>query len=448
MDSIWTQTARLPQFAPLGSDLKTDVLIIGGGMAGLLCAHRLAQAGADYALVEAGRICGGITKGTTAKITFQHGLLCERLIRQFGPKTARLYLQANQAALEEYRTLCRGIDCGFEEQDAFVYSLRRPKRLRRELAALNRLGFAAEFEERLPLPFATAGAIKFARQAQFHPLKFAAALASGLRIFEHTKVWELSPGRAVTNAGTILANRIIVATHFPLLNRHGCYFLKLYQHRSYLLALKNAPKLGGMYLDEDEKGLSFRNYGDLLLLGGGGHRTGKQSNGWRELEGFARSHWPGAQVTAHWAAQDCMTLDGMPYIGLYSRRTPGLYVAAGFNKWGMTSSMVAAMVLTDLLLNQSSPYEAVFSPSRTMLRPQLAVNGRESVLGLLTPTVPRCPHMGCALHYNPAEHSWDCPCHGSRFEYDGALADNPAMHGKPGAGSAQPRAAKEGSAKQ
>ncbi len=430
MDSIWLQTAQLPPFPPLRSDLKTDVLIIGGGMAGLLCAYKLSQAGVDCALVEANRIGSGVTRNTTAKITAQHGLIYASLLQRLGSQRAKLYLSANQAALAEYRALCRDIDCDFEERDAFVYSVDSGKRLEQELAALDRLGFAAEFVESLPLPFPTAGAVKFPRQAQFHPLKFMAAIAKGLRIFEHTKVLELGPGWASTSGGKISADRIIAATHFPLLNKHGCYFLKLYQHRSYVLALKDAPDVHGMYLDEDQTGLSFRNCGEHLLIGGGSHRTGKRGGGWSELERFTRRHYPKAQETARWATQDCMTLDGVPYVGLYSRGTAGLYVAAGFNKWGMTSSLVAAGLLTDLILGRDNPYTPVFSPSRGILRPQLAANILESLLGLLTPTVPRCPHMGCALKYNAAEHSWDCPCHGSRFGEDGSLLTGPASGDK------------------
>ena len=276
----------------------------------------------------------------------------------------------------------------------------------------------------------TAGALKFPKQAQFHPLKFAAAIARDLRIFEDTKVLELGRGTAVTNRGTIRAKRMIVATHFPLLNKHGAYFLKLYQHRSYVLALENAGSLPGMYVDQKETGLSFRNSGELLLLGGGGHRTGKPGGGWRELENFAQRHYPQARIAARWATQDCMTLDGVPYVGQYSRRTEGLYVATGFNKWGMTSSMAAAELLADLLLGRANPYEELFCPSRSVFRPQLAANVLSSTVGLLTPTAPRCPHMGCALKYNAQEHSWDCPCHGSRFGEDGELLDNPATDDK------------------
>ena len=430
MDSIWTRTADMPSFAPLEGDLKTDALVVGGGMAGLLCAYWLNRAGVDCALVEAGRLCGGVTGNTTAKLTFQHGLLYARLLREFGPERARLYLEANRGALGRFRELCREIDCDLEEQDAYVYALSDRRKLDRELEALERLGFRAEFVRTPALPMPTAGAVKFPKQARFHPLKFAAAIAGGLRIYENTKVLELAPGRAVTNRGTVRAEHIILATHFPLLNKHGAYFLKLYQHRSYVLALKHAPAAGGMYVDEGERGLSFRDEKGLLLLGGGGHRTGKKGGGWRELEDFAKRYYPQAEIAARWAAQDCMTLDGVPYAGLYSRGTRGLYVAAGFNKWGMTSSMAAALLLADLVRGRENPYAELFSPSRSVLRPQLAANAWESALGLLTPTAPRCPHMGCALKYNPQEHSWDCPCHGSRFGENGELLDNPATDDK------------------
>ena len=427
MDSVWTQTGSLPGFEPLQKDLKTDVLIIGGGMAGLLCAFQLSQAGVDCALAEADRICGGITKNTTAKITSQHGLIYHKLIDTFGTEKARLYLEANQQALEVYRTLSQKLDCGFEEKTSFVYSLDSRREIEEELAALDRIGFRGEFT---PLPFSVAGAVGFPSQAQFHPLKFAAAIAKGLRIFEHTKVLELMPGRAVTSGGTVTAEKIIIATHFPMLNKHGGDFIKLYQIRSYVIALENAPDVGGMYVDTQEKGLSFRNYDGLLLLGGESHRTGKKGEGWQGVERFVRRYYPNARETARWAAQDCMSLDGIPYIGQYSRKTPNLYVASGFNKWGMTSSMAAALLLRDMVLGRDSPYRDLFSPSRTVRRPQLAINGLESVLGMLTPTVPRCPHMGCALKYNAQERSWDCPCHGSRFDENGTLLDNPATDDK------------------
>ena len=197
----------MPQFAPLGGDMKTDVLVIGGGLAGILCAYRLSQAGVDCVLVEQGELCGGITGNTTAKITVQHGLTYHKLLRQFGAAKARLYLEANRDALERYRSLSRSIDCDFEERDSFVYALNDRRKLERELAALRELRCEADFETDLSLPLQTAGAVRIPRQAQFHPLKFAAGISRGLNIFTQTKVLELAPGKAVTDRGIISAKK-------------------------------------------------------------------------------------------------------------------------------------------------------------------------------------------------------------------------------------------------
>ena len=426
MESLWQKTVELPRFDTLDQDLKTDVLIIGGGIAGLLCAYSLKQAGVDCVLVEAKQICSGITKNTTAKITLQHGLIYDKLIRTFGLTAAKLYLKANWSALELYAELSQTIDCDFQRRDSYVYSIDDTRKLEKELTALDKIGYGADFSQQLPLPFPVAGAVRIEHQAQFDPLKFLSAISKDLNIYENSAVLELRPDGAVTAHGVVSADKIIVATHFPFLNKHGSYFLKLYQHRSYVLGLKNGPDINGIYLDENEKGLSFRNAEGFLLLGGGSHRTGKKGGGWQELEAFAQRCYPDAPIAYCWATQDCMSLDGIPYIGRYSAKTPNLYVATGFNKWGMTSAMAAASLLTDLVLGKDNPYIDLFSPSRSILRPQLAVNSFETVVSLMTPTVPRCPHLGCALKYNPAEHSWDCPCHGSRFTSDGKLIDNPS----------------------
>ncbi len=428
--SIWKKDGSPLHFDALEGNKSTDVLIVGGGIAGILCAYKMKRAGVDCMLVEAAELCSGITENTTAKITLQHGLIYDKMIKRYGEKTARLYAEAQIKACKEYARLCKEIDCDYETRDSYVYSLHDCQKIKKEIAALCRLGVKAEFSDAHQLPFSVAGAVRIKDQAQFHPLKFLYGIAKDLPIYEHTKAVELTPRKAVTNRGEITYKKLIVATHFPILNKHGLYPLKLYQHRSYVIALKGAQNVKGMFVDDSDRGLSFRNYGDLLLLGGGGHRTGKQGGNWQELEAFAKKYYKNATLAGRWATQDCMTLDRLPYVGKYSKTTPNLFVATGFNKWGMTNAMVAASILCHLVQEKSDPYAHVFSPSRTMLHPQLAVNAFESAVGLLTPTAPRCPHLGCALKYNRAEHSWDCPCHGSRFAEDGALIDNPATDDK------------------
>ena len=424
-DSVWTVSAEMPSFPALQDDIKTDVLIIGGGIAGLLCAYMLHEESIPYVLVEAKKICSGITKNTTAKITAQHGMIYSRLMHKFDTVTVQMYLDANTEAVAEYKRLCKHIPCAFEERTSYVYA-KSMQQIEQEFDALYALGHSAEYARTVPLPVQNIGAIAFPKQAQFDPLQFATHISKGLNIFENTKVRELAGMTAITAHGKIRAKKIIVATHFPFLNKHGAYFLKLYQQRSYVLALENVPKVDGMYIGSEENSLSFRGHGDLLLLGGGGHRTGKQGGSWAELKNFVQMHYPGAKVRYQWATQDCMTLDGIPYIGQYSKATPDLYVTTGFNKWGMTGAMAGALLLRDLVFGKKNPYARLFSPSRSILQPQLCINGIEAVSNILRPATKRCPHMGCALKWNPQEHTWDCPCHGSRFTNDGELIDNPA----------------------
>ena len=441
-DSIWAQTAWKPSFPHAeGNNYQTDILIIGAGMAGILCAYFLQRQHVDYMLVDAGSVGGGVTKNTTAKITWQHGLIYQSLLAESSEK-AYGYLHANMLAANIFRKLCMEIDCGYTEKPAFVYSLSDRRKIEEEVRAIERLGAEATFTQKTELPFPVAGAVRVENQALFHPLRFLYSLAQGqgqdqgrgqaqaLRIYENTPVTKVKGNTAFIKNGQIKANRIIFATHFPFMDSHGLYFMKMYQSRSYTLALENAQALQGMYVDENQNGMSFRPYENLLLIGGGDHRTGKRGGGYRELRDFAAHHYAGAREKANWATQDCMTLDGVPYIGPYAKATPDLYVATGFHKWGMTSSMVSAILLTDMLSGKQPDWAPVFSPSRSMLRPQLLANMGETLAHFLMPTPRRCTHLGCALRWNPYEKSWDCPCHGSRFGQNGRVLNNPAVRSR------------------
>lgn len=426
MESLWKATCKMPEFPALNEDKYTDVLIIGGGIAGILTAYFLQQRGVDYILAEKNRICSNTTENTTAKITVQHGLVYSKLIKSIGCEKAAMYLKANQAAFSEYEKLFEHIECDNEIKDNYVYSLNNRNKLEQEMQALSKIGYYADFCEKTALPFTVSGAVRFKNQMQFHPLKFLSQICRGLNIYENTFIDDVEDSTAFTKNGKINAKSIIFTTHFPFKDNHGCYPLKLYQHRSYVIALKNAIDVNGMYVDENNKGMSFRNYKNLLLAGGGGHRTGKQGGCWGELRKFALSHFPDSAEEYHWAAQDCMSLDDAYYIGRYSKSKTNWYTATGFNKWGMTGAMLSAMMLSDMVCGKRNEFEEVFTPSRSIMHPQLLLNGLETTVNMLALTPKRCSHLGCALKWNSAEHSWDCACHGSRFNEKGEVLNNPA----------------------
>lgn len=447
MESVWMEHNKIRKRDPLPGDMKTPAVVIGAGLAGILTAYYLKQAGIQAVVLEADRIGSGQTKNTTAKITSQHNLIYDRLIRTFGRRMAEHYASSNEAAIGEYERLIleKGIDCDFARCPAYLYSQTGTELLKREAEAAESLGIKAFFRTDCELPFPVAGVTGAEHQANFHPLKFLAAMAEEVEVYEQTKVLRVEGRRVETDRGAVTAEHIIFASHFPFINVPGYYFARMYQERSYVVALEGAGRLEGMYLGIDRDGLSFRNCGDLLLLGGGSHRTGLNKGtgtggGCRYgmLLDRAREIYPDSHGTLRWSAQDCITLDGLPYIGRFSRRRPDWYLAAGFGKWGMTTAMVSARILTSLICGQDCPEAEIFSPDRrftAQAAKELAVHGAHTAKGLakrLLPSgnkeiVPNCPHMGCRLERNPDEESYDCPCHGSRFDREGHLIDGPAQ---------------------
>lgn len=436
MKSIWNQTCQIPRRNPLPGNLDTEVAVIGGGLAGILTAFYLTMEGKQTIVLEASSIGSGQTSGTTAKITSQHGLIYQKLLTDRGEASMKLYAKSNQEAVRDYEQLIssRRICCGFEKKPAFLYTMNQPNLIHLETLAARKAGIPALEVTETSLPLLVKRAVRFPDQASFQPLKFLEALSSCVTVFERTPVMTVKGHVLSTPRGQVTARKIVFACHYPFPLIPGYFFLRMYQDQSYVLALSGAPDLDGMYLGIDPDGLSLRSAGLWLLLGGQGHRVGVQkADPYDALASRARWLFPHASTELQWSAQDCVTIDSLPFIGRFSRNNPDWYVATGFGKWGMTLSMVSAHILTDLICGRQSPYESLYSPSRFRLRPsapRLAVHMAESAKGLTKgfgPGVMRCPHMGCRLTWNPAEFTWDCPCHGSRFDRLGRLITGPAQ---------------------
>jgi len=464
-------TAALPAYPRLSERLIADVAVVGGGMAGILTACALHAEGLRVVLLEEDRLAGGVTARATARVSAQHGLFCERLIRDFGEHLARQYVMAQLHAVKQYRDLiaARGIDCGLTEAASRVYTAPNGPELADEYAAARQLGVPAELQAVQGLPFSVREALCFPGQASFEPLPFLAALLPGPAIYEHSPVRDIRGRLVRCDGGSVEAGEIVVATRYPMLERWGFYRLRLRQEQAYLLALANAPRIDGWYLDADTRGWSLQQRGDTLILSGGLHRCGEnRGDSYERLRRQAKLWFPEAAELRAWSSQDCVTMDGVPYIGRYSAVTPHLHVAAGFGRWGMTNSMVAATLLTAGILGRHYPYADVFSPDRfspaasieAMMEGALyAVRGKAKRLytsaeravseiepghgglvrhhgkqygvyrdesGALYAVSPVCPHRGCALEWNDDEKTWDCPCHGSRFDYTGKRLYHPA----------------------
>ncbi len=471
MKSIWSKSVALPHFEGLEKDLEADTVIIGGGMAGLLTAYKLKEKGVDAAILEAAEICSGQTANTTAKITCQHGLIYKRLTDAFGEKNARKYAQSNSHAIDEYERIIskEGIKCSFERLPSYLYTFSDIKAVQQECESAKKLGIEAYLTEDIRLPVKIRAALCFENQAQFNPLEFASAIARKLKIYENSTAVYDGKGSLTANGRKIRAKHIVIASHYPFIDSSGLYFLKLHQARSYAIAFEDCGDIGGMYYGIDPGALSFRNYGGLLIASGGSHRTGESSGDeFASVTAKVKAIFPKAGEIARWSAQDCMPPDSVPYIGRYSEKHGNFYVASGFQKWGMTSAMVAAEIISDMICGIKNENADIFSPARgvaaascelvrnglhtadalvlkKLKSPSKSVsqlkNGEGDIVryngrtvaaykdenGVVHAVSPNCTHLGCRLRFNTALKSWDCPCHGSRFDIEGRVIDNPAL---------------------
>ncbi len=486
---IWAVNVPSTNYPVLRDDLKVDAAVVGGGLVGITLAYLLKQEGLKVAVIEADRIGQGTTGHTTAKITSQHNLIYDKLLKHIGKEKTQLYAEANEhaAGFMEEIIKKKKIECDFSKQRAYVYTEtdKYISKIQDEVKAALSLGIKAFYTEELPLPIKIKAAECFENQAQFHPLKYLLALAAdipsdGSHIFEGTRAVDFqegNPSKVITDGGhTITAATLVIASHFPAYGGSGYYFARMYPERAYALGVKikdNYP--GGMYITAETPGRSLRSSplenDNIVIVAGDKHKTGQgpdTDTHYAALALFARETFPVIDIPYRWSTQDYTTLDDLPYVGRINSKSQNTFVATGFGKWGMTNGTAAALLIKDLIANGESPWSLVYDPSRFEADPMVknfimtnATVAKHLIGDKLKPVsddkdIPPgearvieqdgkkigiyknedgklysveiiCTHMGCDLVWNAAELSWDCPCHGSRFTYKGDIIEGPAL---------------------
>ena len=444
-ESLWLGN-KMSRFPTLTDSEKASAVIIGGGIAGLTTAYYLAKSGVKVIVAEAGEIGMGISGHTTAHVTSQHDITYGRWIKRFGEDAARLIARANEEAIREISNIsvAENIECDFNWKNSYLFTNDRKKiqKLIDEKNAAEKLGIKASVAEKGLAPFSYLEALVYSNQADFNPTKYMNGLADAIvkyggKIYENSRILHIDGNRVFSQGGSITADDIVIATHMPIINFPGMYFAKAYQDRAYVIAAENAPQIDGMWASVDKGGHTYRSYGDYLLICGEDHKCGtkRNINHYRNLYDFAENMFGGSKISYQWSAQDVITLDKLPYIGKYSKKSDHLFVATGFAKWGMTQSNIAGRIISDLIIGNKNPYADIYSPQRR-LKPSAffssiyinaAVAGHYFT-GLFRLKCPRCVHLKCGLVWNKDEMTWDCPCHGSRFKENGSVIDTPSIH--------------------
>jgi glycine/D-amino acid oxidase-like deaminating enzyme/nitrite reductase/ring-hydroxylating ferredoxin subunit len=490
--SLWVDSAPETDYPVLKPGLHVDVAVLGGGIAGLTTALLLKRDGASVAVVEAGRVGAGVTAYTTAKVSSLHGIQYQSVESSFGADGARAYAEANEAGLGQIARFIDelGIECDFRRKSAFTYTEDPDDvgRIEDEVEAASRAGLAASFTTDTDLPWPVAGAVRVDDQAEFHPRRYLLPLAEavaggGSHVFERSRAIAVAGGkehvRISTTRGELTADQVVVATHFPFLDRGG-YFARMHPERSYGLGLylkRGAKAPQGMYLSTESPAHTVRSHptprGEMVIAGGESHKTGQGGDTAARvarLERWARERFDVRSIEYRWSTQDNMPVDGVPFIGRLAPFQKRLWVATGFMKWGLTNGTAAGMILTDLIAGRVNPWADLFDSTRfkplasakELVKENANVGvhfvgdhlGRPDVpsVGSLAPgeggivrrgaskvaayrdeggTVHAvsavCTHLGCQVKWNQAERSWDCPCHGSRFDVSGRVIQGPAV---------------------
>lgn len=489
--NYWLDSTKLHTFPKLTEKKHVDVCIVGAGLTGITTAYLLSKQGLKICVIEAGRIVNGTTGHTTAKITMQHGLIYHELIKHVGKENAALYYEANKNAKKLMEEIISDlqIDCRYTDDDAYIYTNSSDylDNIKNEWKAYEQLDIEAELLSKLPINIGVKQAIKMKNQAHFHPLFYLqklleACLENGVEFYENTRALDIEFVRqpsVITNTDArIFADYVIQASHYPFYDGLGFYPTRMYASRSYIIAVKpEKPINKGMYINAEKPDRSIRtceiNEDNYLLIAGEGHKTGqgdKMMEHYKALQQFAEENFNVTTIDYRWSAQDYITLDKIPYVGQLTEGHKNIFVATGFRKWGMTNSTNAAQLITDLILKKENKYERLFSPSRDItldpsVRKLISYNtdvAKHLVKGKLErpndelETLEQndacittikgervgifkddnnelhgidttCTHLGCEVTWNDAEHTWDCPCHGSRFAIDGNVIEGPAV---------------------
>ncbi|WP_409303368.1 FAD-dependent oxidoreductase [Peribacillus sp. SCS-155] len=490
-EPFWRDFVALPAYEKLANDIETDVAIVGGGITGITAAYLLAKAGVNVVLIEAGDLLNGTTGHTTAKVTAQHGLIYDQLIKDIGEEAAKLYYEANNEALKFIKDIISelGIDCELTTEDAYVFAMTDEyvTKIQDELKAYKLLGIPGAYAESIPFSISCKAAVIMKDQAQFHPVKYLSGLLQeitemGGKIFEQTTAATLDDEAGVPIITTrdghkIKCNYSISASHFPFNDAMGFYFARMHAERSYVIAIKsNQQYPGGMYINAETPTRSLRytklDGEDLILVSGDHHKTGQDVSTHKHYEAlveFSEKYLGVSEIPYRWSAQDMVPIDKIPFIGQATEKHPNVLVATGYKKWGMTSGTAAALLLSDLILKKENRFAELFSPSRFHAKPGLKniirdnadvvkhfvegkfamvdkhpdelgpdqaalvkINGNKAgcyrdLDGQIHLVDSTCTHMGCEVQWNDGERTWDCPCHGSRFSIDGEVVEGPAV---------------------
>lgn len=456
MNSYWNENTETKEFPKLNKNIEADVCIIGGGITGVSTAYYLANRGLKVVVLEKDKICSSTTGGSTGKITSQHGLIYKYLKDLNGKEFAQKYYKANEEAKENIIKLINKekIECDLERKNAYVYTEveKNIQAIKAEIEHTKKLGINSEFVSKIELPLDIYGAIKFENQAQFDPVKYTYGLANCVikndgQIYENSKAIETveADGKynILTKEGKVRAKYLVITTRYPIIKFPGYYFLKMYQSTSYAILVDTHTDINydGFYINSETPVFSFRTVKsddrNLLLAVGYDYKTGTEiiGNPFEYLKAKVKNMYPEAEVLKSWTAEDCISLDKIPYIGDFSDIMDNCYVATGFNKWGITGSNIAAKIITDKVLGNDNEYEDIFESSRLGI-----IKNKEEMMNMIKeagdgiilerikgkPT-PTCTHLGCKLSWNPLEEIWECSCHGSKFTKRGFVIDGPAV---------------------